>query len=236
MRFETFAHSYDQHARPQQFFAARVAEFARIESGCQIVELGAGTGELTERLSGIPGCQVSASDISPTMVRIGRERAPEATWSLLDAFKETPPSGLIQISSGLLQWAQNPVPVIRQWRAALGAGGRMIHAFPCEPCLREWRRIIPESPLEWRDERKWLALFQEAGMRALRKQVWVERCEFGSAFEMLRGLHRSGVTGAAQVPSGRLRRGIREYQERHGTGGGVVATWAWMAVEAVAAS
>ena len=110
----------------------------------------------------------------------------------------------------------------------------MVHAFPCEPCLHEWRGFVPESPVAWRDEATWVALFNSAGLRVLRRAQWVERYSFPSAFEMVRGLHRSGVTGQSRLSAGRLRRGIRAYDLRHRTPVGVPATWAWMAIEAVA--
>lgn len=233
MRFDACAKTYDAHARPQQFFASRVAEFARVRPGEAIVELGAGTGALTKPLCQSPSVTVLATDVSPAMVEIGRERAPGAAWALLDAFQDVIPAADLQISSGLLQWAAEPLQIIEKWRRSLRPSGRMVHAFPCEPCLQEWRQIIPESPLRWRTPGEWNEIFSAASTMVVRQELWIERCKFESAFDMLRSLHRSGVTGHAKVSSGRLRRGIRDYEQIHRTSDGVSATWAWMAIEAV---
>ena len=87
--------------------------------------------------------------------------------------------------------------------------------------------------MHWRDEEHWLELFSVAGLKVVRKSIWVDRWVFGSALEMLRSMHRSGVTGHARVGAGSLRSAMRVYDDRYGTVEGVTATWAWLAVEAV---
>ena len=86
MRFDVCAHTYDEHAGPQRFFAERVAQFIGAKSTESILELGAGTGALTQHLGGAPntvsassvraeavlGAPILATDASPTMVARGR--------------------------------------------------------------------------------------------------------------------------------------------------------------------
>jgi len=229
MRFDVCAQTYDEHAGPQRFFAGCVAEFVDAKPQEIIVELGAGTGALTRWLDG--KC-VQATDASPTMVERGRLAAPKARWFVLDAFKESPPVSLLQISSGLLHWAADPVPTLARWKQSLMAGGRMVHAIPCEPCLTEWRALVPESPVPWRNEAEWLNIFEEAGLRVSRSQRWTHRALCASALDMVRGFHRTGVTGRVRVGPGRLRRALRKYESLHQGQGGVQATWAWVAIEA----
>lgn len=231
MRFDRCAESYDANATPQRAFAERVAAFCAVPAGEHVVELGAGTGALTRFLCAA-GAQVTATDISTAMIRRGRASVPSARWSVLDAFAEATPSTRVQVSSGLLQWAAEPVTTLRSWKSSLAAGGRMIHAFPCEPCLTEWRAIVRESPVHWRDEAAWRAVFGEAGLNARRVQVWRERALFPSALDLLRSLHQSGVTGQPRLGPGRLRQALRVYDALHRGPQGVAATWVWMAVEA----
>lgn len=233
MRFDACAREYDTYAAPQRSFARRVAEFARVRQEERILELGAGTGALTRSLLAIPGVSVLATDASPRMVEIGRAAVPKARWEVLDAFNGILPLSTVQISSGLLQWAADPCDVLSRWNAALEQGGRMIHAFPCDPCLKEWRGIVSEAPVQWRDEHAWRELFSRAGLLVTRHSLWVEQHTFHSAHAMLRGMHRSGVTGSARLNSGRLRQSMRAYDQYHRTPQGVVATWAWLALEAV---
>jgi hypothetical protein len=108
----------------------------------------------------------------------------------------------------------------------------MVHAVPCEPCLGEWRALVPESPVPWRNEAEWLKIFERAGLRVTRSQSWAHNAVCASAFEMVRGFHRTGVTGRVRVGPARLRQALREYDTQHGVPGGVQATWAWLAIEA----
>ena len=236
MRFDACAQRYDAYAAPQRAFAARLARFLQIRPEETVVELGAGTGALTRFLCVAPGRKVLATDVSPAMVSLGQAAVPAAEWSLLDAFEHPVPSSRLQVSSGLLQWADQPIAVLRRWKTALSRGGRMVHAFPCEPCLSEWRALVPETPLRWRDEPAWCRVFAEAGLRVTRKELWIDRSFFPSTLDLVRSLHRSGVTGVPRLTAGRLRNAIRTYERRHRRPSGVVATWAWLAVEAVANS
>lgn len=229
MRFDVCAHTYDEHAGPQRFFAERVAQFINAKSTENILELGAGTGALTQWLT---GSFVLATDASPAMVERGCRAVPPAHWSVLDAFLEKLPVAALQVSSGLLHWADDPTAILARWQASLAPGGRMVHALPCEPCLSEWRALMPESPVAWRDESEWLDIFARAGLRVTRSQSWVHAAVCASALEMVRGLHRTGVTGRVRVGPARLRQSLRDYDREHRTPGGVQATWSWLAVEA----
>lgn len=229
MRFDVCAHTYDEHAGPQRFFAERVAEFIDAKPQERIVELGAGSGALTRWFA---GASVQATDASPAMVARGRLVAPGAQWSVLDAFEQSPPVSSLQISSGLLHWAPDPVATLTRWKQWLAPGGRMVHAVPCEPGLIEWRQLVPESPVPWRSESEWLEIFAGAGLRVCRTQRWNHQAICASALEMVRGFHRTGVTGRVRVGPGRLRQALRIYDSLHRGPRGVQATWAWVAIEA----
>lgn len=200
-----------------------------------ILELGAGTGALTRWLCELPGARVCATDASSAMVSIGKSAVPRAEWKTLDAFRYPLMLSVLQVSSGLLQWAPDPVAVLRHWKAALCPGGRMVHAFACEPCLQEWRKVASESPVTWRDEAGWLVMFEEAGLRVQRKKVWLECIEFHTSLQLARSLHGSGVTGHPRMGAGQLREAMRHYDRLFRSENGVFSTWAWMAVEATPA-
>jgi hypothetical protein len=55
---------------------------------------------------------------------------------------------------------------------------------------------------------------------------------YGSALDLMRALHGSGVTGSPRLNPGELRNLIRDYDRLHRKGDGVVATWAWLLVDA----
>lgn len=232
MRFDACADWYDVHAAPQRAFAARVGAFIQVAPGEEVLELGAGTGALSRWLCE-HGARLRATDASPRMVALGRAAVPQAEWFLLDAFTGRLPQAALQVSSGLLQWADDPAAVLGRWKASLAPGGRMVHAMPCDPCLVEWRALVAESPLIWRDEAGWRAVFAASGLRVIRARLWMEPHQFPSALELVRCLHRSGVTGRPRLGPGRLRAAIRRYDALHQRAGQVVSTWAWLALEAV---
>ena len=232
MRFNERAATYDLHAAPQRHFARGVAEFIGNPPPAQAVELGAGTGALTRELVA-RGFDMMATDASPAMLDLGKRALPEVHWRQLDAFSEPLPRALLQVSSGLLQWAPEPGRVLQAWRAGLLPGGGMVHAFPCEPCLSEWRQVSHHSPIVWRSPADWVQLFERAGLSVKRQQLWTAQFWFSSALEMVRSMHASGVTGAPSLTTAQLRHALREYQGLYGTGQGVPATWAWLAIEAV---
>ncbi len=231
MRFNERASSYEENAVPQRVFAGRVAEFVGFPPPGNLLELGAGTGGLTRRLCA-RGFVVHATDAAPAMLEIGKQTVPRAHWSRLDAFGEAIPTSALQVSSGLLQWAGDPRAALAAWGRALTPDGRMIHAFPCEPCLREWRAVSHRSPILWRTEEAWSGMFAAAGLKVLRQELWVERLVFSSALEMVRGMHQSGITGQPLLSAGQLRQALRDYDVAHGSAQGVTATWAWLAIEA----
>ncbi len=231
MRFDQRAATYDLHAAPQRLFARLLAGFIQAPATAGVLELGAGTGMLTGALAA-RGLAVHATDASPAMLALGRQAVPAARWSRLDAFAGKLPSSGLQVSSGLLQWAPDPVATLKAWSEALAAGGIMVHAFPCEPCLQEWRAVCPRAPIVWRDEAAWRAVFARAGLEVRRRELWIERLVFPSALAMARSMHASGITGPPVLTPGDLRGALREYERRFGGDQGTPATWAWLAIEA----
>jgi hypothetical protein len=84
----------------------------------------------------------------------------------------------------------------------------------------------------WRSEAERLKIFECAGLRVTRSQSWTHAAFCASALEMVRGFHRTGVTGRIRVGPARLRQSLRDYDQQHRVPGGVAPTWTWLAVEA----
>lgn len=233
MRFESKAGSYEAHATPQRRFAEALAAFSPFEDGERVTELGAGTGFLTRALLA-QGAVVDASDNSPAMVEIGRQSAPSATWTVHNGFEDIFPCHNLA-SNGMLQWAPDPGKVLRTWRDAIHSGGRLLLGVPCDPGFWELRGLAGDGPIHWRDEAMWLGLIRRAGFK-IRAHAVLEHPEpYPSAVDFLRALHASGVTAETRFNAGTLRSLLKDYTRLYGKpDGSVVATWAWLMVDATA--
>ena len=232
MRFHERAETYDAHAAPQKRFAEALAAFAPFRRGVRVTELGAGTGFLTSALLAL-GVNVDATDASPAMVELGRQAVPAANWSVHNAFGPIEKAGALA-STGLLHWAADPAAVLRHWHAALPAGGRLLLGVPCDPCLNELRDLIGEGPVRWRDEPQWLALLKAAKFDVHAHGVLESEEIYPSAIDFFRHLHRSGVTGEPRLSPSELKSLLRDYDRLNARPDGVVATWAWLLVDATA--
>ncbi len=97
-QFNQWAPTYDRDVRDESGFPfsgytqvlERVISLARIEAGTQILELGAGTGNLTRKLVDA-GAVVWALDFSSDMLAIATEKVPEAQFGQADLQAEYPP-------------------------------------------------------------------------------------------------------------------------------------------------
>lgn len=232
MRFDQRAESYDAHAAPQKRFAEALAAFAPLRRGTRVTELGAGTGFLTAALLS-QRINVDATDGSPAMVALGRQAVPGANWSVHNAFGPIEKATALA-STGLLHWAADPAAVLRYWHAALPPGGRLLLGVPCDPCLHELRDLIGEGPVRWRDEAQWLALLKGAQFDVHAHGVLESEEIYLSALDFLRHLHRSGVTGEPRLSAGELKSLLRDYDRLNARPDGVIATWAWLLVDATA--
>jgi SAM-dependent methyltransferase len=179
------------------------------------------------------GVNVDATDGSPAMVELGRQAVPAANWSVHNAFGPIERAGALA-STGLLHWAADPAAVLKHWHAALPAGGRLLLGVPCDPCLNELRDLVGEGPVRWRDEAQWLALLKGAHFDVHAHGVLESEEIYPSALEFFRHLHRSGVTGDPRFSPSELKSLLRDYDRLNARPDGVVATWAWLLVDATA--
>lgn len=236
MRFERRARDYDHHALPQRAVVRRLAERIPAAStpGAPALELGAGTGELTRALLD-KGYAVRATDLSASMIAVGKFRAPEAEWSQLDAWY--PPAGCTPLlcSANLLQWCPDPADTLRRHRAALLPGGRMHHAVLVAPTLDELLSLSDApAPIARRTAEDWLAAAREAGLNLLSHETLTLRREHPDALALLRELHGTGaVAQSGKLGAGRMKRLLDAYRRRFPSeSGGVVSTWSALLFEA----
>jgi SAM-dependent methyltransferase len=230
--FERAAATYLAHATVQNAMAEWLAAWLPERPAGRALELGAGPGIFTRFL--LPwGGALTASDLSPAMCAAGRERFPGVGWRTLAA--EAPEGGPWDwiFSSSLLQWMADPPAVFTAWREGLAPGGRILSGLFVNESLPEWRELAGDAdPLAWRTAGQWREHLESAGLRIVREGTERRVFTHPSARAFLRSVHGVGAAPERRYDAGRLRRLLREYEERHRVPGGVRATWMFHRFEA----
>ena len=148
-RFGARAAYYDEHALLQREAAANLAAFIEetgglgpeLKSGL-VVEIGCGTGLLSERLAPLAG-RYLATDIAPEMLERCRRRLahlPQASFAVADGERVTfdePPAAIV--SNLAAQWFNDPVAGLRR---LAGHTACLAFAVPLAGSFPEWREAF----------------------------------------------------------------------------------------------
>lgn len=191
---------YDKHATVQREVARDLATWIRndgwLANDSPIVEVGCGSGFLTERL---PAERVRASDASAAMLELARAKCPTADFQQAELKELVPdPKAELLVSSSALHWVHPFADAAKHLAHLTPAVAIAIMLDGTLEDLRSTRHAIaPELP-----ERVPLPRLQEAA-RALRAAGFTEldlavrtyEKPYESAQGLLEDLHRSGLTG-----------------------------------------
>ena len=150
--FDACAHRYDHYGRIQnkiaQNLAATLPEFDKPD----ILEIGCGTGALTQYLlSAYKDGRFHVTDISPQMINHARARIgalDEVEWSVMDG--ENPASDRrydLIIGNMAFQWFENADEALERLRGFLNPGGAVFYTVPAPACFKEWRSVLSEMSL-----------------------------------------------------------------------------------------
>jgi malonyl-CoA O-methyltransferase len=240
LEFSQKAGTYHANAVVQRDSADSLAEWlpATATAGA-CLEFGAGTGLLTRHLLTCFS-RVEASDIAPGMVAEGAQNLPAARWTLRDAFVPQPDPAATWAcvaSCSMLQWAPDPVAVIKNWIRLLLPGGRLLLGVYVSPSLTELAALLPPGRrFAWRGETVWLDALAAAGARVLRADSITRVYRYPSARVFLRCLHDTGVKIPGQpLTVGQMRRLLQDYDLTADPALGVASTWTSLRIEAEAA-
>lgn len=230
--FSRAASNYRSHAKAQAALGDWLEEWLPVERTGRVVEIGAGTGLFTERISDWPG-GITATDISPAMCAAGGELLPQVDWQVMAAERPLAGPWAWIISSGMLQWLQAPDEVFATWRNCLVPGGRILAGLFAAESLPELRAVSGGcDPLVWRTPEVWRRSLMHAGLRIVRDDVMTQRIIYGSARGFLRTLHGVGAAPVRRFSVSRMRRLLQDYDAQFTEDGGVRATWTFYRFEA----
>jgi SAM-dependent methyltransferase len=226
--FGRAAARYDAFAPVQTAMANWLAEWLPTDRQGAALEIGAGTGLFTLRTLPWSGAYV-ASDASAGMVALGRSKVPAVEWRELAAARVGQGDWAWIFSASMLQWAEDPVALLRAWRDALSPGGRVLAGFYVADTLPELRTLFSEGrePLAWRSVSHWRESFAAAGLDILRDQADERIFSYASPKALLRSLHATGAAPSRLVEPSKLLGWLRARGETP-----LDATWTFYRIEA----
>lgn len=221
-RFGRAAASYDAHSGVQRHAAQHLADLiaaAPLPQGPQILEIGCGTGHLTQLLARrIATADFLATDIAPAMVAACRERLPQLRYAVMDGERPAVAGGFDLVCANLAaQWFGDLGATIARLAALLAPGGVLALATVGEHTFGEWRAAhralgLAAGTPDYPSVARLTGLFPAAGELAMDEERYVDHP--GSPLDFLRALRAIGAdtpaAGHRALSAGELRRVLRQ--------------------------
>ncbi|MGD0282901.1 MAG: methyltransferase domain-containing protein [Dissulfurispiraceae bacterium] len=247
--FNQAAQSYDRCDGVQRDVARQLAELfpARLTDSAKILEIGCGTGNLTELLrERYPRNPLWVMDLAPAMVDSAQRRVEarygtgtETAWQAVDIRMFQPEVEFdLVASSSVLHWVKQLPETIRQLAGWIAPGGQMVCSVMTEGTLAELheaRRAVAPGKMAARHRlpqgKAVVSALLEAGLvvQAVVEQKIQERMASSLAlFQMLGGLGVAAGFYGSDMALNRteLERLMRKYDREYmAPGGGVTVTW-----------
>jgi malonyl-CoA O-methyltransferase len=241
--FSKAAESYDEFAHHHREIARRLVSMAGSDGfPDRILELGCGTGILTEKLCiRFPNASITAIDISPSMIEICRGKISggmDAQFIAGDAedYLEAASGYEMIASSCCLQWFRTRSVSINAIHRALLPGGECLLAIPVAGMLNELSISFREGAgkeirkLEMLKACEWERIITCAGFRTLSSSVQRISHFYDSPIDVLKSIRGIGAVidqGCRAIGAVSVRR-MKEYYSRRfaeGDSGQVPSTY-----------
>lgn len=236
--FARRARSYDRHAEMQRLMAHGLMAAVEVSRARRILEIGCGTGYLTQLLRQANGeARLTALDLDAGLVAAARHRlGPEAGVSWLVADGETPIRGEYDliIANATLQWFTHPGDTLAAYYRNLVPGGVLAFSTLGPRTFQELADALaqaarslklpaaPPIPAQgFGDLSTWSDRLSRAGFRKAQLAREMITATFPSVKEFLKALQATGATNPRPCPfSPRLLTAlIAAYQTGYGRDG-----------------
>lgn len=220
-RFAAAAATYDAHSAVQRHAAQILAGLiaaAGLPPRPRVLEVGCGTGHLTQRLTRhLPGARILATDIAPAMVTACRAGLPGLDYAVMDGSRPGVAGPFDLICANLAaQWFVDLPAAFARLAALLAPGGMLAFSLLGAESFREWRAahaccgLTPGTPA-FPTPAQCGAAFPAGGLLHMRTELHADRPADGLAF--LRGLRALGADtpapGHVRLSPAELRRVMR---------------------------
>jgi len=231
-RFERAAAAYDIFSVVQRGMAERLVEGIEREPS-SILDLGCGTGYLTELLSKrFPRARIEAVDFAPAMIELARKRVPGAHFLVRDIeeLEPEPESYDLIASNATIQWLTEPERTLTRLADSLSARGELQLATFGPRTFWELDHVLSElgceRGLDLPPAQKWETLLAGAGISRIHAHSCEERFSYPDCAAFLRSVKSSGAGYTPHVLApGTLAEGMRRYDKRFSNGAGVTVTY-----------
>lgn len=212
----------------------------------RIVELGCGTGRLTRQLvKRYPDAHTLAVDISTEMIEHARKSCPQAEFLAADAetlASQIAPGVDLIVSNAAVQWFNDPVAALRQYRSRLARDGILAVTTLGDQTFNELRQALTAAygPADSDAAAAHLLDLFPAGFwrrqlpdAIVREHLWVK--QFADVQSFLRSLQQAGVGQSGRpnpvLPMRILRRMIDHYATVCADGSGIRATYHVLSIQ-----
>lgn len=151
--FGKSAKTYDNYSEIQVHAAAQLVQMLPDLTHPEILEIGCGTGALTESiLAKYPDGKFQITDISARMIEQAKARIgahDRVNWGVMDGENITCNATFDLIVSAMsLQWFERPEESIKKLQQYLKPGGSMYYAAPGPLCFKEWNSVLNDLSLQ----------------------------------------------------------------------------------------
>ncbi|MFC1498458.1 methyltransferase domain-containing protein [Verrucomicrobiota bacterium] len=243
-RFSAAAASYDDHAEIQRVAAEKVLKLAIEYPSINVLEIGCGTGILTEMLANtMPKSFITAIDISGIMIKEAQRQLAgleNIKWTTSDIknFNTQEPFHLIT-SNAAIHWITPISNAFEYTHRLLDDKGHLVLSIMLKDTLGELResrnRVASYKPAlkDLPTEEEVFSSLQKTGFNLLKSERKDSKIFYSSASDFLRKIHDQGLTSGAVSTSGsllnrtELQRLIDDYDLNHSNSDkkGVFATY-----------
>lgn len=253
---------YDTHARVQLVMAEWLARtIDRASDRLDILEIGCGTGVLTELLAQqFPHSSITALDIAPAMLEAADQRLfksnpngrPSVHWVQADieawVANVFPATFDLIVSSACLQWLSRPGETLRSLKQLLRPGGRFVFTTFGESTFRELHQSFDDAyrlqgkvpqkhGLKLHSIEQWQTWLIEGGFSEIQCQQSIQVQGYATVSEFLHSVKSVGASASEANAARRLSRRLLHdmytlYEEKFRMGNGIAATYELLLMQA----